>query len=240
MVLVISTLLSLCCISVYAKAPGVTTLEPDDITEDSVVLRGTVTSNSGIRIKEYGFQLVYQGNVSTYRFYDGEDYEYPDPINDDVIEYEVDGLRDSSEYAVIFYAVNYDGEKNFGKSVYFETDGDDEEPEITKLKSSAGSEFEEGTEVTFSASAEDNNEVEKIYIFIDGKVVAQKSSDSVKYTTDELEAGEYEIAAMAEDASGNESDVEYLEITVTEKDDGYYNSDDTSRNQLPCHRVLHF
>jgi len=225
MVLVISTLLSLCCISVYAKAPGVTTLEPDDITEDSVVLRGTVTSNSGIRIKEYGFQLVYQGNVSTYRFYDGEDYEYPDPINDDVIEYEVDGLRDSSEYAVIFYAVNYDGEKNFGKSVYFETDGDDEEPEITKLKSSAGSEFEEGTEVTFSASAEDNNEVEKIYIFIDGKVVAQKSSDSVKYTTDELEAGEYEIAAMAEDASGNESDVEYLEITVTEKDDGYYNSD---------------
>lgn len=225
MILVISTLLSLCCISVYAKAPGVTTLEPNDITEDSAVLRGTVTSNSGIRIKEYGFQLVYQGNVSTYRFYDGKDYEYPNPINNDVIEYEVDGLRDNSEYAIVFYAVNYDGEKNFGKSVYFETDGDDEEPEITRLKSSAGNEFEEGTEVTFSASAEDNNEVEKIYIFIDGEVVAQKSSDSVKYTTDELDPGEYEIAAMAEDASGNKSDVEYLEITVTEKYDGYYNSD---------------
>ena len=54
-------------ITVHAKAPGVETLSATDVTEKGAVLRGKVTSNSGIKIKEYGFQYGSSGSLLSYR-----------------------------------------------------------------------------------------------------------------------------------------------------------------------------
>ncbi len=229
--LILISLISLSGISAYAKAPGVETFSAVEIEEDSAVLRGAVTSNSGIKIKEYGFQYGKSGSLLSYKkFLLGKDFNYPGPINNDIIECKVSKLSSETDYHFEFYAINENGEKTVGKSQYFKTEGDNEAPEITKLKSSEGTSFYEGTEVTFSASAKDNKEIKKIYLFIDGEVVLKKSDSSIKYTTDEFEAGEYEIAAMAEDAAGNESEVEYLTITVEEnipeeEPDTYYDEE---------------
>ena len=217
LILAISTVLSLFSINVYAKAPGVETLSAIDIETDSVVMRGMVTSNSGIKIKEYGFEFENDGNISWKKFYSGKDFNYPDPINNDIIECKKTGLKPDTEYSYRFYAINENGEKTFGKGYEFETEGDNKDPEITKLKCSEGSSFEEGTEVTFSASAKDDQEVKTISLFLDGELLLKTNDSSISYTTDELEPGTYEIAASARDRAGNESDPKFLTITVKAK-----------------------
>ena len=120
-------MLSTLSVVVTAKAPGVETLSATDIEEDSAVLRGKVTSNSGIRIREYGFKFVNDGNVSTKKFVSGKDFFYPDPINNDVIEYKKTNLREGKEYAYQFYAINENGEQTVGRTVYFETEEEEEQ-----------------------------------------------------------------------------------------------------------------
>lgn len=227
--LLISILLSSFNFVVYAANPGVKTIEPDDIETTSAVLKGCVTSNSGIRIKEYGFKFVNDGNVSIKKFISGKDFEYPDPINNDVIEYKKTKLKAGKKYYYQFYAINENGEQSFGKTIDFETktgsssnssysSTDTKKPCIDDFDCTEGYTFEEGTYVKFYAKASDNDKVDTMWLYIDGKEVKKKSGESISYSTDDLKAGTHTISVKVTDVSGNKKE-ESMTVTVVGKKD---------------------
>lgn len=227
--LLISILLSSFNFVVYAANPGVKTIEPDDIETTSAVLKGCVTSNSGIRIKEYGFKFVNDGNVSIKKFVSGKDFEYPDPINNDVIEYKKTKLKAGKKYYYQFYAINENGEQSFGKTIDFETktgsssnssssSTDTKKPCIDDFDCTEGYTFEEGTYVKFYAKASDNDKVDTMWLYIDGKEVKKKSGESISYSTDDLKAGTHTISVKVTDVSGNKKE-ESMTVTVVGKKD---------------------
>ncbi len=205
-----------------AAKPGVVTHEPKSIASTSVVMRGAVTSNSGIRIKEYGFIFVSDGNVSYKTFVSGKDFEYPDPINNDVIECKKTGLKAGKEYAYQFYAINENDEKTIGKTVYFtakasSSNGDTKKPVINDFDCSEGSSFNVGQSVKFYADTEDNDKVAEVVLYIDGKVVKTSSDGYISYKTSELTVGKHTISVKVTDVSGNYTE-EDMTVTVKGKE----------------------
>ncbi len=205
-----------------AAKPGVETKSAKDIQETSVVMRGAVTSNSGIRIKEYGFMFVNDGNVSYKKFVAGKDFEYPDPINNDIIECKKTGLKAGKEYCYQFYAINENDEKSVGKSVYFTTkkkssSGDTEKPDINDFDCSEGASFYVGQSVKFYADTKDNDKVAEVILYIDGKKVKTSDDGYISYKTSDLSAGKHTIKVKVTDASGNYRE-EDMTVTVKGKE----------------------
>lgn len=235
-ILAVSAVLSFCSFSAYAKAPGVQTMSPINVTATSAVLRGCVTSNSGIKIKEYGFKFVDNYNVSKKKMTTAE---HGHPINDEIIQYTQTGLKAGTRYDYHFYAINENGEETTGPAVQFTTapanpssgkaptvsgnrtptTGDTKKPNIDDFDCSEGPTshptFEEGTKVEFYAIASDNDEIDEMVLYIDGKEVEREYDDYISYETSSLTAGDHTIKVTVTDVSGNKSE-ETMTVTVTE------------------------
>lgn len=108
-----------------------------------------------------------------------------------------------------------------------QTSADKTKPVINTITSSAGTSFEEGTEVTFSTKASDDVELDKIEMYIDNDLVqtvdengAAGVSVPISYTTAALTVGKHTVKVVAYDAAGNQNDtsvqVEVVQAEVEE------------------------
>jgi len=248
--LILSIVLSLCSFNAYAKAPGVQTMIPINVTDTSAVLRGYVTSNSGIKIKEYGFKFVDNYNVSKKKMTTAE---HGHPINDEIIQYTQTGLKAGTRYDYHFYAINENGEETTGPAIQFTTApakntssgtaptvsgnraptlSDTKKPNIDDFDCSEGPTshptFDEGTKVEFYAIASDNDEIDEMVLYIDGKEVEREWDDDISYETSSLTAGEHIIKVTVTDVSGNKRE-ETMTVTVI----GTWDEEDSDDITLP-------
>lgn len=92
-------------------------------------------------------------------------------------------------------------------------------PSINPITSSAGTSFDHKTSTTFSTKASDDVELDKIQMLIDGTSVKTVNtnadagvSQSISYTTDDLDVGTHTVTVKAWDVAGN---MNQTAITVT-------------------------